>query len=361
MDDSSSNKQASSMAELMQRMQSTVKPLHKGDTVKGTITKLSPSEILMDIGGKSEAIVIEKDKRQLRNLLQMFKVGDTVSATVIAPESQQGYPVVSLRQFIDNAKWKKLEQLQDSKTMVTVRIDEVNRGGFVVTMQDGTSGFLPQPQITFSKTQPTVGQILNVVVYEIQKKDNKVIFSQKGALSDESFTQKTKDLTPGKKVDVVVTNVAPFGIFGAISLSDDDFIDGFVHISEVAWERTPNLEEAFQPGQHIEAVILDVDATQRRVSLSIKHLTQDPFAEVLEKVKLDQQISVTVKSVGKDVILDLGSEYNHAEAILPKEKVPPTVNYMSGEKINVVVTEIDMKKHRVLVSPVLLRKTIGYR
>ena len=92
-----STSKANSMAELMARQTSQFQPLKRGDIVTGTVKKLTPREILLDIGYKSDALVIEYDKQNLENLLSLLKVGDTVKASVISPESEEGFPVLSLR------------------------------------------------------------------------------------------------------------------------------------------------------------------------------------------------------------------------------------------------------------------------
>lgn len=103
---------ATSMAELMAKSKTSIKSFKKGENVEGVVTKLTSSEILVDIGAKTEAVVLEKDKGILHSLLNTLKVGDKVSVSVLNPESDQGNPVVSLRRFIDERLWGGLEKLK---------------------------------------------------------------------------------------------------------------------------------------------------------------------------------------------------------------------------------------------------------
>src|SRR5690242_1403009 len=96
------------MAELMAKHTSPFVTVSKGQEIKGVITKLTSSELLLDINAKTEAVVLEKEKKFLRAFRSLLKVGDTVTATVLNPESDMGHPVVSLRKFIDNKIWDKL-------------------------------------------------------------------------------------------------------------------------------------------------------------------------------------------------------------------------------------------------------------
>ena len=103
---------STSMAELMASQNTSFVTLHKGDILEGKITKLTSGEILVDINAKAEAVVLEKDKKILRNILDSFKVGDTVSIQILNSESDLGHPVVSLRRFLNNRLWSKITQLQ---------------------------------------------------------------------------------------------------------------------------------------------------------------------------------------------------------------------------------------------------------
>src|SRR3989344_5830528 len=93
---------ATSMAELMAKKQPSIKAFKKGEIIEGVITKLTSSEILVDIGAKTEAVVLEKDKTLLKNLLAKLSVGDKITVGVLNPESDLGYPVVSLRRFMED-------------------------------------------------------------------------------------------------------------------------------------------------------------------------------------------------------------------------------------------------------------------
>src|SRR3989344_6235652 len=119
------------MAELMAKHQSSIRSFKKGEIVSGTITKLTASEILVDIGAKTEAVVLENDKNILQSLLNSLKVEDKVNVTVLNPESEEGNPVVSLRKFIDQRLWAELEKLQDDETVLEVTVNDLTKGGFL--------------------------------------------------------------------------------------------------------------------------------------------------------------------------------------------------------------------------------------
>src|SRR5258708_4417256 len=129
---SSTDKSSSPMGQLLAKHQNQFVALRKGESVNGKITKLTRSEIVVDTGAKTEALVLEKDKRILHTILELFKLGDTVEVNVLNPESDTGAPVVSLRRYLGKIAWKKLEELVQNKKQIEVTISEAGKAGFVV-------------------------------------------------------------------------------------------------------------------------------------------------------------------------------------------------------------------------------------
>lgn len=350
------------MAELMARSTQKIVTYKKGDLVKGIVTKLAKNEILLDLGAKTEAVVLEKERSIMNSLLAALKVGDTVEASILNPESDMGQTVVSLRRFIDQKIWSKLEAVKADKEPMEVTVMESTKGGFVVRTKEGLTAFLPNSHISFAAGTPVVGQTITVYLYELNKADDKIVVSQRTALSDEEFETIKKTLKLEQKVTGTVVNTTTFGIFLSIPVklgATDSHIDGLVHISEIAWERSEDVSALYTPGQALEVIVLGFDNDAKRVDLSIKRLSEDPFEKVSKRFPIESKATGTVARLsGGNVFLDLGEG---AEGIIRKEKVPPTVVYTEGQSVTVTVTDIDAKRHRIYVSPVLLEKPLMYR
>jgi len=151
-------KAQSPMGQLLAKHENKFVTLKKGESAKATITKLTPNEILVDAGAKTEAVVLERDKRIVNTIMQQFKVGDTVEINVLNPESDSGQPVVSLRRYLGNMAWEKLEELQKKSEQVEVTIKDSSKAGFVVDTAFGVSGFLPQSHVAFTQDGLNPGQ-----------------------------------------------------------------------------------------------------------------------------------------------------------------------------------------------------------
>ena len=358
-----SGSKATSMAELMKKVAAAKTPLvspHKGDMIIGTITKLTTGEILVDINAKTEAVVLEKDRNILHKIIATYKVGDKVSVQVLNPESDFGYPVVSLRRSIGNITWDKLAELQKAQAPVEVNLDMATKGGFLATTLDGVSGFLPNSHTSsLENPQGLIGRKIKVVVLELNRELNKIIFSQKQVMGPADFQKLIKNLKIGQKIDAVVSNVAPFGVFLSIPIDSGKLAEGFIHISESSWENVENIADVYKIGDKVTGVVIGFDKDSRRVNLSIKRLTSDPFEKKLDEFTVDKKVKATISRViSSGVLLDLGENIS---GFIKKEKIPVKISYEEGQEIDVMVSSVDKKRHRVEVVPVLKEKPIGYR
>lgn len=360
---SSSAKSSSVMADLLARHKNAFITLKKGETVKAKITKLTPSEILVDAGAKTEAIVLEKDRRINRTILATFKVGETVEVSVLNPESDSGQSVVSLRRYLSKIAWEKLEELQKSKQAIEVTVTDIPRAGYIVATDFGISGFLPQSHVSFSHQDISIGSAISVTVLELNKKDNKIIFSQKPTITEEDFETIVKQLRTDQKVTATVIHVTSFGIFVSVPLPKEikgmDSIEGFIHISEVSWDKVSDISTITSPGQTVEAVVIKQDKEARRVNLSIKRLTKDPFDQLMQNFPVDKKVTGNVAKVdetGVTITIDDG-----IEGFIKKEKIPLNTKYTVGQELTLTVSEFDKRRHKIILTPVLLDKPIGYR
>ena len=368
---SGSKTPAKSMAELMAAHTVSFKTFHKGDAVTGVVTKLTKNEILVDIQAKSLAVVLEKEKALMNTLLSRLTLGDTVEVTVLNPESDMGNPVVSLRRFLSNVSWAQLDKALKSEEQLSVRVTDVTKGGLVVMTDSGLSGFLPNSHVN-AGDQLSVNKQVKVRVIEINRADNKIIFSQKLTISKDLFESAIKQLKVGESVSVNVMNVVQFGVFVSVPIAGmknveglDLNLDGLIHISEISWEKVEEIGQRFISGQQITAKIIGFDKNTRRVDLSMKQLTDDPFTLLLEKYPVDKKVSGEVIKIDENgvhvLVDDPSTSSGQVEGLIRKDKIPPTVSFSEGQKINATVSEIDKRRRKIYLLPVLLDKPIGYR
>ena len=231
-----------------------------------------------------------------------------------------------------------------------------------MTTSDGFSGFLPNSQMTLNDSpQNFLGKKIKAQVLELDRALHKIIFSQKAALPDEDFTNSVSQIKPGTVVDAIVSSLAPFGVFVSVpSVSSGQAkLEGFIHLSELSWDKTPSAENFFKAGEKISAQVLGIDKEAKRVNLSVKRLSRDPFEEASKQYSEDKKVKGTISkitSLGITIALP-----NGIEGLIKKEKVPPSSDYSVGDELEATVSEVDGKRHKIILTPVLKEKPMGYR
>lgn len=375
----SSSGAAKSMAELMANAGSSLQILQRGQAVTGTIKKLTPGEILMDIGGKGDALVIEFDRQNLENLLSMLKVGDRVTATVISPESEEGFPVVSLRRMLDDAIFKNFDALIAADKSFEVNIIEATRGGYFGQTKEGIRGFLPASQIfdpsntSGQASTDLSGKTIQVKIIEVDRAKKKIIFSQKALLYLTNLEEIKKLFKAGQSIEAEVINVTPYGLFVLLE-KDGQKAEGFIHISEISYNRVEDLASKFKVGEKLTAQVIEIDTANKRVNLSIKRTKKDTFSEIESKYKIEQKVRgkvAEIKNRGITLRLAQGKPFDQPQGkpdvgevingFIPADKVPSGITYEVGQEVDAEVVEFDKRRRVIVLSPILKAVPIGYR
>jgi len=351
------------MADLMASHTSTFVTLHKGDVIQAKVSKITPTEILLEVGAKTEAVVLEKDRKIMKHLFSLLKAGDMVEAMVLNPESDMGYPVMSLRHFAADKTWILLEELLKSQEKVEVTVTEATKGGFLVESTTGVAGFLPNSHIaSHTDTGELLGKQIKAAVVDLNRQQNKVIFSEKGIVTDGQFMAQSAKLKIDQKITGTISGITSFGVFVALPI-DGGTLDGLVHISEVSWERTTDLAGKFAMGQEVDVVVIGFDKDSKRIDLSIKRLNGDPFKAIAEAYPLEKKVIGTISAIteqGVELALPQAGG-TPVDGMIRKDKISPTTKYEVGQEVTATVVQIDSKKRKVLLTPVLKEKPLMYR
>lgn len=364
------------MAELLAK--SSYKPalLKRGQNVEATVAQLSPKQILLDIDGKSEAVVLERDKRILSDLLKILKVGDRVQAYVLDPESDLGFTVVSLRGFRSRRAWDKLKKAKEEDSSVEAQVVETTRGGILVEVM-GIQGFIPLSHLTDTIESLTPGSTIDVKIIELDAVSDRLVLSQKQAsVKAKDMLEILEKIEIGKAYKGEVCGITKFGIFVLLTegplreaspLHDSsagiDFskasVEGLVHISEISYEKISDPATLFHLGDEVEVMVIGKDTQNQKLNLSLKQLMQDPFASISEKLTKDKEVQGVVTKVSKFgifVMLDDG-----VEGLIHHSKIPLGTAFTEGQKVTCTVESVDVKRRRIALTPILKEKPVGYR
>jgi len=355
------------MEELLAQTGYVIRGVKKGAILDGIITKVTGKEIMIDIGGKTEGVVIDRELETYRETLLSLKPGEKVTAQVIVSENDRGQAVLSLRHSIFEKRWAELSAHQKTGEPMEVVLKEAVRGGMLCEYS-GLRGYIPQSQFdsTLSKgLDKIVGKRMMVKVMEVDQATNRLIFSQK-AIAEEENLGKQKALlanvSTGDTVEATITGIVPFGAFAKFTIEKDGEkheIEGLIHISEIAWEKVEDTSQYLKVGDTLKVKVVGIDEKTGKVTLSLKQMLPDPWEHVLDMFEKDTQVKGTVSRVspyGVFVTLSPG-----IDGLIHVSKMTPGEEPKAGDEVNVTIEDIQQEKRKISLSMSLTEKPIGYR
>jgi len=347
------------MEELLKKTGYKLSGLKRGELIEGRITDIRKKMLLVDIGAKTEGMVVSKDYEEVKDYIAQLKVGDTVLCYVKQPENESGQIILSLRKAANDWRWKFFEEKLSTGETIEVKAREVNRGGMIAQVR-GVQGFIPASQ--FAKKYQThleelINKPLKVKVIEVDRSNIRLIFSEKAVSEAKLIAKKKKLLEKIKVGDVLegkVSGITPFGIF-----VEAGSLEGLAHISEISWEKVEDPGNYFKVGDKVGVRVIGIDKETGRLNLSVKQLTPDPWEKIEKKYKLGKKFKGKVTSLapfGAFVNFEPG-----VEGLLHISKIPVDFDIDVGKKVEVEVESVDPENRRMSLSLVLKKKPVGYK
>jgi len=290
---------AKAMAELLENAYTFRMP-NRGDILEGTVVKIDPDQILVDIGFKSEGVVPGAELERIKP--ETIKVGDQVLVYVVNPEDKSGNVVLSLIRAQLERDWRNAEKLFESGEIFEATVSGYNRGGLIVRLGK-VRGFVPASQLSTATREGNeevqsddlaklVGQKLKLKIIELDRGRNRLILSERAAIREWRRQQKERLLAELQEGDIVRGAVSSLCDFGAFV--DLGGADGLIHLSELSWGRVSHPSEVLKVGDEVEVYVLKVDRKERRIGLSLKRLQPDPWSQVEEKYSVGQLVEGTI-------------------------------------------------------------------
>ncbi|KKP80193.1 MAG: hypothetical protein A2271_03845 [Candidatus Moranbacteria bacterium RIFOXYA12_FULL_35_19] len=351
------------MSQLMAK--SSLKFPEVGDTTSGKVIFVSSNEIYLDLNPFGTGVVLGKEIKDGLGTGKL-KIGDTVNATIIDTENEDGYIELSIREASCEKAWDDLESKRDTQEKVFVKVLSANKGGLLAEV-NGISGFLPVSQLS-SKNYPRVedgdknkilnllkkliGQELEVRIIDANRESEKLIVSEKAAQSERDM-EVISALNVGDTVSGEISGVVDFGAFLKFSLKENEGerkLEGLVHISELAWQLIEDPRTIVKVGDKVKAKIIAIDGD--KISLSIRALQEDPWSEISAKYKKGDLVIGTVNKInhfGAFVYLDKDihglAHISEMSEMYPGKSLNELIKV--GEKYNWEILSIEPKEHRM--------------
>lgn len=330
--------------------------LSASDVVEGVVTAVKKNEVWIDLGARGVGVVMRREIGYGQNL----EVDQQVTVSVIDPEMDEGYALLSMKRAVKDRGWDELQRVHEANEIVEIVPYDANRGGLLVEME-GIRGFLPVSQLAaghyprvsgadkdeiLQKLHALTNKPLRVRVLDVSRKDNKLIFSEKEAVKDD-MQARFSELTVGDSVEGVVTGVIDFGAFINV-----DGIEGLIHISEISWERVDNPRNYVKVGDEVKAKIIAID--KDRLSLSLKQMQEDPWLEQVKSFKAGDVVEGKVTRItpfGAFVQISPSVEaLVHVSEMSDDEAVDPEKLFQLNEKKQFKVLDIDTENRKIALS-----------
>ncbi|HUP40056.1 MAG TPA: 30S ribosomal protein S1 [Vicinamibacterales bacterium] len=322
----------------------------EGEVMKGTVLKVTPSEVIVDIGYKSEGIIGVDEFLDERGEVTV-QPGDTVDVLLERTEDRDGYVVLSREKAEKMKIWDEVEKAYAERKVVIGRVIERIKGGLAVDI--GVRAFLPGSQIDVRPVRnldALRGQELRMRVIKVNKKRGNIVLSRKVLLEEENAEKKKHTLhtlAEGKVLKGTVKNITDYGAF--IDLGG---IDGLLHITDMSWGRVGHPSELFKVNDEIDVIVLKYDPATERVSLGHKQLVNDPWSNVSDRYPVGARMSgkvVSLTDYGAFIELEPGVEglIHVSEMSWSKRVKHPSKILNVGDSVDAQVLGVDATARRI--------------
>lgn len=274
--------------------------------IEGPVIGIKKSSVYIDLAPFGTGIIYGREFIAARDIIKKISIGDLVKAKVVDVKNEEGYIELSLKEAKQALIWSEAERLIKAKTILEIPVKEANKGGLILDWQ-GISGFLPASQLKaenyprvndsdkdkiLGELKKLIGKKLTVTMLTAIPKEGKLIFSEKDN-NPEERAETLSHYALNDELDCEVSGIVDFGVF----LKIEEGLEGLVHISELDWGLVEDPRQLFKLGDKIRAKVIEVK--EGKISLSIKALKENPWAEFEGKIKKGDIVSGVVIKFNK--------------------------------------------------------------
>mgnify|MGYP001098999183 CR=1 FL=1 len=335
-----------STTELAELIDSKFRELREGSIVTGTIQEIRPQVVLVDIGYKSEGAISISEFED-----EEIEVGDQIEVLLERLENDEGIVVLSKEKAAHKQNWDKIVGVYRDGGLVKGKVKSVVKGGLMVNV--GVEAFLPGSQVDIIPPRDLneyVGKVYEFKIVKVNDDRKNIVLSRREVIEAERADQRQRFLETvkeGDKVEGIVKNITDFGAF-----VDLRGMDGLLHITDMSWGRVNHPSEMLHISQSLEVVILEVDREKERVSLGLKQMTDNPWADIERKYPINSHVKGRVTKLlpyGAFVELEKGVEglVHVSELSWVKRITRPSDVLKLDQEIEAVVLSISVKEQKI--------------
>ena len=344
------------MENFTELLEGSIKSLHTGDTVVGTVFTIDKAEIKLDLGAKFTGVLTKDQITDDPNavLTDMFKIGDEIEVFVIRVEDGKGIATVSKKRVDRDNSWVILKAAFDNGDVLEGKVVSVVKGG-VILSTSGNTVFVPASQTGVAKggdLSVLVGTTQRVKLLEFDTEKKRALGSIKVILAEEKKAREEAvwaDLEVGKHYMGTVKNLTPYGAF-----VDIGGVDGMVHNTELSWKRIKHPSQVVSVGQQIDVFIKELDVEKKRISLGYKTQEMDSWFQFTQKFNVGDIVAAKIVSIMPfgafaEVYEDVDGLI-HISRISSQRINNPADVLEVGQVVDVKITEIDDENRKLALS-----------
>ena len=325
--------------------------MKQGSLVTGIVIDILDNHVVVHVGLKSEAVVAKSEFYNESGELEL-QIGDEVQLTLEAIEDGHGNTRVSREKAIKQEVWKRIEDSLSQDTVLKGLITGSVKGGMTVDVQ-GVKAFLPgslAEVIPTKDLEHLVGNYEEFKVIKLDKDKNNVVLSRKAVLQEVNSEEREKllsTLAEGQVVQGVVKNLTDYGAF-----VDLGGIDGLLHITDISWSRINHPSEAIKIGEKLDVKIIKYNSEEKKVSLGIKQLIDDPWIGIETSFPVNTSVMATVTNLtdyGFFAEISKGVEglVHVSEIDWTNKNIHPSKVVQLKDQVEVMILEVDEEKRRI--------------
>jgi len=337
--------------EIAQLLERSFANVEEGRIVRGTIVQIHDSDVLVDIGYKSEGTIPLREFKTPNGEPLIVGVGQEVDVYLENTEDENGLVVLSKEKADRIQIWEDITKSYEDGRVVEGKVCERIKGGLSVDI--GVKAFLPGSQVDLRpirNLETLIGETIKTRIIKLNRRRGNIVLSRRAILEEEreAARQETlKNLEEGKIVNGIVKNITDYGVF--IDLGG---IDGLLHITDISWGRVNHPSELFQIGDEIEVVVLQYNREEEKVSLGLKQKTADPWEIAEEKYPVGSKVSgkvVSITDYGAFVELEVGVEglVHISEMSWTKRVKHPSKIVSLNDNVEAIVLDLDKDNRRI--------------
>jgi small subunit ribosomal protein S1 len=358
------NKEFTNMASLLEKEGLGLELPKAGEIKTGMIASISPGQIMVSIGAKSEGIISGQEFELIPpDIFASMEVGQEIPVYIITPEDHNGNLLLSYIRALEAESWEKADVLMKDKDAFTGKVVGYNRGGLLVSF-DKLRGFVPASQLSFSRRAEItgdnpekrfgemIGEEITLQIIEVDQERRRLIFSERAASHETRDTIRDKVIEKLEIGDVRkgrVTSLADFGAFVNINGAD-----GLVHLSEISWDRIRHPGDELKVGQEVEVQVISIDEEKRHIGLSIRRLKDDPWQDQIKNLKVGQLVEAKITRLtkfGAFAMLSNGIEgLVHISELSEEHIGHPKEILHEGDQVTLRIIKIEPESHRIGLS-----------